>query len=80
MVRLPIPDEFNRTGGAGVYYHVSIEHPIKIAISKQQEKELEGNFYKPIVIKQSKVELLNNLKIFKRFIHKILYALDFLFT
>ncbi|EJD06965.1 uncharacterized protein FOMMEDRAFT_102997 [Fomitiporia mediterranea MF3/22] len=21
MVRLPIPDEFNRTGGAGVYYH-----------------------------------------------------------
>ena len=23
MLRLPIPDEFNRTGGAGVYYHVS---------------------------------------------------------
>lgn len=22
MVRLPIPSEFNRTGGAGVYYHV----------------------------------------------------------
>lgn len=24
MVRLPIPSEFNRTGGAGVYYHVRI--------------------------------------------------------
>lgn len=23
MVRLPLPDAFNRTGGAGVYYHVS---------------------------------------------------------
>ncbi|KAL5526413.1 hypothetical protein ACEPAF_8136 [Sanghuangporus sanghuang] len=41
MVRLPIPSEFNRTGGAGVYYHVGDPRDYKWITSSQMSKTFD---------------------------------------
>ncbi|KAL5525645.1 hypothetical protein ACEPAG_6981 [Sanghuangporus baumii] len=44
MVRLPIPSEFNRTGGAGIYYHYDLVGPprdYKWITSSQMSKTLD---------------------------------------
>ncbi|EJD06971.1 uncharacterized protein FOMMEDRAFT_131740 [Fomitiporia mediterranea MF3/22] len=41
MVRLPVPDEFNRTGGAGVYYHVGDPRDYKWITSTQMAKTFD---------------------------------------